>query len=281
MIRRHLMTLRLALMLGDGITAALVFLLDLVRPLRRHRLDRVLEPHRDRHPAGGDRVRDRLGGRPVVPGPLPAARSLAAADARPRTSRARRSLFAAITLAIPLRDSQRQRQPPLPARHSSSLQPIVTFAERSILRFAFSYLRERGYNTRYMLVVGTGELAQDFADLVEARAGLGIRVIGHLSVPARSQPVVTRPILGTLDSIEEIFHTSIVDEVAACLPRRPAGLPRAGRQPGGRRGQDGPDPGRPARGRAPERARGGVRGAPRSDRWCTTASARPGSSSSA
>jgi exopolysaccharide biosynthesis polyprenyl glycosylphosphotransferase len=98
------------------------------------------------------------------------------------------------------------------------VQPLVTFAERWVLRFAFSELRKRGYNTRYMLVVGTGRLAQDFADLVEARHGLGIQVIGHLSVPGEVQHVTTRPILGTIDEIEEVFHSNVVDEVAACLP---------------------------------------------------------------
>jgi exopolysaccharide biosynthesis polyprenyl glycosylphosphotransferase len=102
-------------------------------------------------------------------------------------------------------------------------QPIVTFAERSLLRVAFSYLRARGYNARFMLVVGTGRLAQEFADLVEARAGLGIRVVGHVSVPLEPAPVVTRPILGTIEDIEQIFHANIVDEVAACLPRELAG----------------------------------------------------------
>lgn len=105
-----------------------------------------------------------------------------------------------------------------------TVQPIVTFVERGILRFAFSYLRERGFNTRYMLVVGTGRLAQDFADLVEARPTLGISVIGHVSVPTEGQPVVTRPILGPIEEIEEIFHSNIVDEVAACLPRESAGF---------------------------------------------------------
>ena len=98
------------------------------------------------------------------------------------------------------------------------VQPLVTFAERGVLRYAFSYLRSRGYNTRYMLVVGTGRLAQDFADLVEARPGLGIQVLGHLSVPDAAPSLVTRPILGTIDDIEEIFHGNVVDEVAACLP---------------------------------------------------------------
>jgi len=68
-------------------------------------------------------------------------------------------------------------------------------------------------------VVGTGRLAQDFADLVEGRAGLGLRVIGHLSVPDEGQSLVTRPILGTLNSMQDVLHANIVDEVAACLPR--------------------------------------------------------------
>ena len=103
-------------------------------------------------------------------------------------------------------------------------QPLVTLASRGILRLAFSELRRRGYNARYMLVVGTGKLAQDFADLVESRAGLGLRVIGHLSVPDESPPVVTRPILGGLDSIEKVLHANIVDEVAACLSAESASL---------------------------------------------------------
>ena len=75
-----------------------------------------------------------------------------------------------------------------------------------------------------MLVVGTGKLAQDFADLVEGRPGLGLRVIGHVSVPAEGQHFVTRPILGSLDAIEEVLHTNIVDEVAACLSPESASL---------------------------------------------------------
>lgn len=103
-------------------------------------------------------------------------------------------------------------------------QPLITLAGRGILRLAFSELRRRGFNARYMLVVGTGKLAQDFADLVEGREGLGLRVIGHLSVPTEGHPVVTRPILGSLDAIEEVLHTNIVDEVAACLPPESASL---------------------------------------------------------
>jgi exopolysaccharide biosynthesis polyprenyl glycosylphosphotransferase len=102
-------------------------------------------------------------------------------------------------------------------------QPLVTLAGRTSLRYVFAAMRSRGYNTRYMLVVGTSKLAQDFADRVEARPTLGLRVIGHLSVPDETPSVVSRPMLGTLDEIEGVFHTRVVDEVAVCLEQSAAG----------------------------------------------------------
>ncbi len=105
-----------------------------------------------------------------------------------------------------------------------TVQPLVTLASRGLLRLAFSELRRRGHNARYMLVIGTGRLAQDFADLVEGRPGLGLHVIGHISVPGEGQHVVTRPILGKLDAIEEVLHANIVDEVGACLSPESASL---------------------------------------------------------
>ena len=96
-------------------------------------------------------------------------------------------------------------------------QPVVTLTGRAVLRWWFAAVRRQGYDTRYMVVAGTGTLAQGFADRVESHPGLGMRVIGHLSIPGEVQ-LVSRPILGTVDEIERIFHSRIVDEVAVCLP---------------------------------------------------------------
>jgi exopolysaccharide biosynthesis polyprenyl glycosylphosphotransferase len=96
-------------------------------------------------------------------------------------------------------------------------QPLVTFAIRAALRAWFTDLRSRGRNTHTMLVVGTGRLARDFADRVEGQAGLGIRVIGHLAVPGETPGDLARPVLGSIDEIERVFHTHVVDEVAVCL----------------------------------------------------------------
>ncbi|HEY8952725.1 MAG TPA: sugar transferase [Candidatus Dormibacteraeota bacterium] len=111
------------------------------------------------------------------------------------------------------------------------IQPALTLGGRALLRSWFSTLRRRGLNTTYMLIAGTGKLAQRFADSVESRPALGIRVIGHLTVPSQdqhrrapesnewdSQPPVSRPILGSMDEMGAIFRTQIIDEVAVCLP---------------------------------------------------------------
>ena len=96
-------------------------------------------------------------------------------------------------------------------------QPVVTLAMRAAMRTLLTQLRARGRNAHFMLVVGTGRLAGDFADTVEDRAGLGIRVLGHLSVPDGTIVDLRRPLLGSVDDIHRVFHELVVDEVAVCL----------------------------------------------------------------
>ena len=116
-------------------------------------------------------------------------------------------------------------------------QPAVTLAGRALLRYWFDTLRRRGLNTSYMLIAGTGTLAQSFADSVESHPALGMRVVGHLTVPGNGlratddhgpegprmtgedgQQVVSRPIIGSIHEIGAVFRSRIIDEVAVCLP---------------------------------------------------------------
>jgi exopolysaccharide biosynthesis polyprenyl glycosylphosphotransferase len=119
-------------------------------------------------------------------------------------------------------------------------QPAVTLSGRGLLRFWFDVLRRRGMNTNYMVVVGAGRLAQEFADRVERHHGLGLRVVGHLTIPANRRrsadsgseaegattedSVVSRPVLGSVNDLAEIFRARTVDEVAVCLPPGAANL---------------------------------------------------------
>jgi exopolysaccharide biosynthesis polyprenyl glycosylphosphotransferase len=116
-------------------------------------------------------------------------------------------------------------------------QLVLTVASRFVLRWGFGAARARGLNSRFILIVGTGPSARAFADRLEAHREMGLHVIGHLAEPlpndrkgstatvsrartssnGKSHPML-RPVLGSVEDIEEILHTRIVDEVAICLP---------------------------------------------------------------
>jgi exopolysaccharide biosynthesis polyprenyl glycosylphosphotransferase len=104
-------------------------------------------------------------------------------------------------------------------------QLVLTIASRAVLRWLFAAARARGMNSRFMLVVGTGRAASSFANRVEQRREMGLHVIGHLALPdAKPSTHLRRPILGTVDDIERVLHSHVVDEIAICLPPSHIGL---------------------------------------------------------
>jgi len=217
MIRRHLMALRMALMAADALSAVLVFLV--VSFLRFS--DGPVNPSDMWAQAGID---IRLGALLFAVTWVSALwyLGLYALRARWRLLTEAKDiakatlLVLALTLSalfvLKLGDVSR-----LFLLLLFAAQPTVTLLGRAAIRGWFASIRRRGYDTRYMMIAGTGTLAQTFADQVESHPGLGMRVLGHLSIPGEVR-LVTRPILGSVDEIERIFHTRIVDEVAVCLP---------------------------------------------------------------
>jgi len=99
-------------------------------------------------------------------------------------------------------------------------QIVLSAAVRIALRLAFAWARSTGRNTRWVLVVGAGRTAEAFADLLERNSDLGLRVVGHLTGTGGSAGGDTRkrPILGPLDSIADVLHEQVIDQVAICLP---------------------------------------------------------------
>ncbi|MDQ6796251.1 MAG: sugar transferase [Chloroflexota bacterium] len=96
-------------------------------------------------------------------------------------------------------------------------QVFLSLASRLAVRRVFEALREQGYNIRYMLVVGAGPAARSFANRIDRRRDLGLRVVGHLS-HGETDPRLLRPVLGRLEDIEQVLHAGVIDEVAICLP---------------------------------------------------------------
>ena len=216
MIRRHLMALRVALMLGDGLSAVLVFLgVSFLR-------FRDGDPTALWRDAGIDiRLAAILFALTWV-GTL-WAMGLYRLSVRWRLWTEMRDIArtALVVVAITLSTLFIVKQEDVSRLFLAFLfvaQPAVTLGGRVLLRYGFEAIRRQGHDARYMLIAGTGRLAQDFADRVENHPGLGMQIIGHLSAPGERKAVVTRPILGSVEDIEDILHSQVVDEVAVCLP---------------------------------------------------------------
>lgn len=100
-------------------------------------------------------------------------------------------------------------------------QAILTITVRTAIRLVFLHSRTRGYNLRYLLIVGANAGAADFADAVARHRELGLQPIGHLASPHDrangAERHTRRPILGNISDIEDILHGSVVDEIAICL----------------------------------------------------------------
>lgn len=106
-------------------------------------------------------------------------------------------------------------------------QPALTTESRLAMRALFSHYRSRGMNQSFMLIVGANDVAQSFADKIEAHRALGIRVIGHLAAPGEDVASVTRPILGDVDEIAHVLHRRPIDEIGICLPASSTALAEA------------------------------------------------------
>ena len=98
-------------------------------------------------------------------------------------------------------------------------QALATIAIRGALRIGFEWLRERGYNVRYVVIVGAGARGRAFATQIEAHRSLGLRILGFLDDDPEKAPSLGRwSYLGKFDDLQTVLHDRVVDEVAICLP---------------------------------------------------------------
>ncbi len=90
-------------------------------------------------------------------------------------------------------------------------------AFREVLRFA----RRRGYNLRYAVVVGGGDLATDVVQRLLARPDVGIQVLGLLSDD--KQGAGGAPWLGKYADLRAVLDREQVDHVILALPHEDYG----------------------------------------------------------
>jgi Undecaprenyl-phosphate glucose phosphotransferase len=87
------------------------------------------------------------------------------------------------------------------------------------------HLRRKGYNLRYLLVVGTGDLAAKTIDSIHGHPEAGLRVLGVLSnsPAATGQTIQGVRVLGDYTSVKQHLQNRRVDQVVIALPKEDSG----------------------------------------------------------
>jgi exopolysaccharide biosynthesis polyprenyl glycosylphosphotransferase len=97
------------------------------------------------------------------------------------------------------------------------LQVLVTVLARAALRWVLREARARGRSFRSVIVIGTSQAAQRFAERLRDRWDLGLKVVGFVGPKPRGS-ISPSPYLGTIDRLPSLLHEQVIDEVAICLP---------------------------------------------------------------
>jgi Undecaprenyl-phosphate glucose phosphotransferase len=102
------------------------------------------------------------------------------------------------------------------------LSATAVVALRGSVRVGLRAMRRRGLNLRYVLVVGSGDLARHVIDRIHKHPAAGLRVRGVLSERPGSadRRVVGAPVIGTYSELKEFLHRDRTDMVIVALPRQ-------------------------------------------------------------
>jgi Undecaprenyl-phosphate glucose phosphotransferase len=99
------------------------------------------------------------------------------------------------------------------------LATLFLVVERSLLRIFLREIRRRGYNLRYLLIVGAGKLAGEIATRVRLHRELGIQLVGCLSREGgeRKGPKGI-PVVGSYADLPRLLRKMEIDQLVVALP---------------------------------------------------------------
>lgn len=104
----------------------------------------------------------------------------------------------------------------------SFLAPLGVIGFRSAGRLGLRSARRRGYNLRFVLVVGAGQLAEEIIQRIHAHPEAGLRVLGVVADAGRGgrTTVAGIPVLGGISQLKQALHGGDrVDQVIIALPQ--------------------------------------------------------------
>lgn len=90
---------------------------------------------------------------------------------------------------------------------------------RMAVRKALHHIREKGFNQKFLLIIGAGRLAQKFIKKVKDNPSLGYEVIGILDDQVSVGKVIDGiKVMATISELEEVLKNHFIDEIIIALP---------------------------------------------------------------
>ena len=93
--------------------------------------------------------------------------------------------------------------------------------ERFTLLEFLGFIRSKGHNVRYILVVGAGELGEKFASKITRNSYIGYHIIGFLDDNLEiGHKILDSEVIGTTEDLENVIMTNTIDRVILTLSAR-------------------------------------------------------------
>lgn len=99
---------------------------------------------------------------------------------------------------------------------------LLTIMERMAVRSFLRYLRRRGLNQKYVLLVGWNPAVERFVNALEHQPWIGYRLFGYISITDDDSKVGSRhglPCLGPMEQLTNVLSEHLIDQVIVALPR--------------------------------------------------------------
>lgn len=93
---------------------------------------------------------------------------------------------------------------------------ILIVTQKYVLRRYLNYLRTKGRNIRNLLIIGAGEVGQNFYESIKNNPHYGYRLIGFLDDSKKE--LLNGKYLGKIEMLETLFDKMRIDEVIIALP---------------------------------------------------------------
>lgn len=98
---------------------------------------------------------------------------------------------------------------------------LMLIIEKWSVLALLQYMRRQGYNYRVLLIVGSGERAENFAQMIDEHPHWGLKILGFVDEEDRvGMEVANKKVIGSFNDIARILDENVVDEVVFILPRK-------------------------------------------------------------